>query len=431
METLGRHVIIELYGCDHALLDDLDRVRAAMLEATGAIGATVLSDAFHRFEPHGLSGTVVIAESHLSIHTWPESGYAAIDIFTCGSLQAERGLSVLRSRLGAQQVRTQEIVRGLPQEVDERLRPEHVAITAGPLGLTGVSPNHQERPRGLDLERGWFFEGTVRSRPDSGVHGFRVERVIHAGRTPFHDVVIFDNPVYGRVLALDGIVQLSTSDARLYHEFLVHPAMLAHAAPRRVLIVGGGDGAALREVLAHDPDEIVLVDIDRTVIDLCRRHIPELSDGAFDDPRVHVVIGDAASTLPCLEPHFDVVILDGSDGLGPSLPLYDRSFYRQIRRVLAEDGVCAVHAGPFLAPAFVRQVLGDVQAALGACVVRRLTVPSLHCGESALVVAGALSEPTGAILDERMARRRLAPLHYSRRRHATSVVDVASSPLAP
>ena len=128
MKTLSRHLLIELYGGDPEALDDLARIRTAMLEATEAVGATRMTDAFHRFHPQGVSGTVVIAESHLSIHTWPEHGYAAVDIFTCGGLDPRPGIAILQAALRAAEVQTREIVRGLPDEVAEHaiLRPADV-----------------------------------------------------------------------------------------------------------------------------------------------------------------------------------------------------------------------------------------------------------------------------------------------------------------
>ena len=118
MKTIGRHLIAEYYGCRRETLDQVSTVKQAMLDAANAIGATVLGDNFHQFDPHGVSGTVVIAESHLSIHTWPENGYVAVDIYTCGGLDPRIGFELLAERLGAQGCRVQEIVRGLPEELD-------------------------------------------------------------------------------------------------------------------------------------------------------------------------------------------------------------------------------------------------------------------------------------------------------------------------
>ena len=119
MNTIGRHLIAEFYGCKESLLDDREVIRELMLEAAEVIGATVVGEVFHRFAPQGVSGSVVIAESHLSVHTWPESGYVAVDIYTCGGLDPRSGFHRLASRLGARSGRVQEIVRGLPEELDE------------------------------------------------------------------------------------------------------------------------------------------------------------------------------------------------------------------------------------------------------------------------------------------------------------------------
>ena len=137
MKTLSRHLLLELYACDLAVLDDVDAVRRAMLAATEAIGATLLSETFHRFEPQGVSGVVVIGESHLAVHTWPEAAYAAVDVFTCGDLDPKGVIAVLQAHLGAGEARTLEVLRGLPEEVGATgpLRPGQVRIQAGGVDL--------------------------------------------------------------------------------------------------------------------------------------------------------------------------------------------------------------------------------------------------------------------------------------------------------
>lgn len=132
MKTIGRHLIAEYYGCDAKILDDVDTIRSSMLQAARVIGANILGDMFHTFQPHGVSGSVVISESHLSIHTWPENGYVAVDIYTCGGLDPRPGFERLGQILRASSFRVQEILRGLPEEIDaERpLLPEDVEIIA-------------------------------------------------------------------------------------------------------------------------------------------------------------------------------------------------------------------------------------------------------------------------------------------------------------
>jgi S-adenosylmethionine decarboxylase len=118
LKTIGRHLIAEYYGCDPRILDDVQTIRSIMLRAADAVGATVMGETFHAFAPQGVSGSVVIAESHLSIHTWPENGYVALDIYTCGGLNPRRGFELLGSELKAESYRLQEIIRGLPEDVD-------------------------------------------------------------------------------------------------------------------------------------------------------------------------------------------------------------------------------------------------------------------------------------------------------------------------
>lgn len=134
MRTLGRHLLAEFYGCDRALLDDVAGVRAALLAAAEAVGATLVAEAFHRYDPQGVSGTLLIAESHLSVHTWPEHAYVAVDIFTCGGLDPRPGFALLARRLDARESRTHEIARGLPEHLERAPEPGDVTV------ITRVAP---------------------------------------------------------------------------------------------------------------------------------------------------------------------------------------------------------------------------------------------------------------------------------------------------
>lgn len=121
MNALGRHLLMELEDCNEEILNNLDTLKEAMLTAANEAGATVMAESFHRFNPHGISGVVVVAESHLFIHTWPEYGYAAADIFTCGTtVQPEKAAEVLIEKLGARKHSIQEIARGT--RITDRVR---------------------------------------------------------------------------------------------------------------------------------------------------------------------------------------------------------------------------------------------------------------------------------------------------------------------
>ena len=193
----------------------------------------------------------------------------------------------------------------------------------------------------------WFEEtlyADVRQR-------FRISRVLYQDQTDHQDLIIFENERLGRVLALDGVVQTTEADEHIYHEMLTHVPILAHGAVANVLIVGGGDGGMLREVLKHGGIAPVMVEIDPGVIDLCKAHLPGLSRGAFDDPRAEVVIADGAKFVAQTEDRFDVVIVDSTDPAGPGEVLFSEAFYADCKRCMTPGGILVTQNGvPFFQP---------------------------------------------------------------------------------
>ena len=174
----------------------------------------------------------------------------------------------------------------------------------------------------------------------------RITRTLYESRTGLQDIVIFENPLFGRVLALDGIIQTTERDECCYHEMLAHVPLLAHGDAREVAIIGGGDGGALREVLKHDSvRRATMVEIDGGVVDICREYLPGLSDGAFDDPRTDLVIADGVRFVAETERRFDVIIVDSTDPVGPAVALFSDGFYRDCRRILTGDGVVVCQSG--------------------------------------------------------------------------------------
>ena len=190
----------------------------------------------------------------------------------------------------------------------------------------------------------------------------RVNRVRYSGRTPFQSVVIQEGAAFGRQLVLDGKTQSTEVDEFAYHEGLVHPAMIAHPNPRTVFVAGGGEGATIREALKHTSVErVVMVDIDREVVDLCREHLPNHHQGSFDDPRVEVVYADALVHLEQTGERFDVAIIDVPDPLeaGPAHLLYTREFYMLLRDRLHHGGLMVAQSGP-TGPSFYEQCFSAV-----------------------------------------------------------------------
>jgi spermidine synthase len=190
----------------------------------------------------------------------------------------------------------------------------------------------------------WFLEVLG---PDEG-HLHSVKSVLFSKESPFQHIEVIDFGDYGRSLVLDGKVQSTETDEFIYHEALVHPALLTHPAPADVLIIGGGEGATLREVLRHrSVKRAVMVDVDREVIDVSRRLLPAFHAGAFDDAKAEIIIEDGRRWLETHKDIFDAIIIDLSDPIeeGPCYRLYTREFYQLVNSRLADDGVIALQAG--------------------------------------------------------------------------------------
>lgn len=190
----------------------------------------------------------------------------------------------------------------------------------------------------------WFWDRISRNL----VQMHSIEEMLYSGKTEFQAIEIIRSGSYGRFLVLDGKIQSSDADEFVYHEALVQPPMVTHPSPETVFIAGGGEGATLREVLAHNTvKRAVMVDIDPGVVDVCRRHLPEYSRGAFDDPRVELRHEDARDYLAKSAEPFDVIIIDLPEPIeqGPAYLLYTREFYEIIREKLSGDGIISVQSG--------------------------------------------------------------------------------------
>jgi spermidine synthase len=181
-------------------------------------------------------------------------------------------------------------------------------------------------------------------------YAYRAKSIVYTGRTPFQDVLIVDTYNYGRTLFLDSVVQSSAEDEALYHEMLVQPPMLIHPRPRDVLIIGGGEGATLREVLAHGSvRSATMVDIDREAVELCRDLLPSWNRGAFDDSRARLVFDDGRKFVEESDDFYDVAIIDVVDMIedSPAFNLYTREFYQALRRRLRPDAIVMIQGLEF------------------------------------------------------------------------------------
>lgn len=177
------------------------------------------------------------------------------------------------------------------------------------------------------------------NEPTSPINArYQVERVLYRGRSQYQKILVFDSPFHGRVLALDDIVQLTTREEHFYHEMLVHPVLQSHPDPRNVLIIGGGDGGTLREVVKYPSIEtVVQCELDEQVVEVAKKYFPKLAAG-YKDSRAQVRFQDGKQFLRESGQTWDAILLDLTDPIGPAKPLFERPFFRLCAEHLAPDG---------------------------------------------------------------------------------------------
>jgi spermidine synthase len=261
------------------------------------------------------------------------------------------------------------------------------------------------------------------------VYGFPGARLLASADTPYQRIEVWDTPQLGCLFALDGRPMTSAGDEFIYHECMTHVAALTHPAPRAALVLGGGDGGAARQLLRHPGIErIVVAELDADVVRLTRDYLPEVRGGAFDDPRVELVIGDAADYVAQVSrdngaPPFDLVVFDLTPPDSPAAGLYTTEFYRALKSIMSEDALVSLHLGSPLHHAGrvgalldgLRTVFANVRP-LGAWV-------PLYGAFWLMAVASDHLDPAAqseVILTVRMAERKLEGLRfYDARLHAT------------
>ena len=178
----------------------------------------------------------------------------------------------------------------------------------------------------------------------------REARVLYDSETDHQRLRVIENPTFGRILTLDGVVQVTERDNFVYHEMMAHLPIFAHGGAKRVLIIGGGDGGMARAALAHRTvDHVTMVEIDAGVVSFCKEYLPGVSAGAFDDARLRLVIADGAAFVRDTTERFDVIIIDSTDPVGPGEVLFTDTFYGHAKRCLTEGGILVTQNGvPFL-----------------------------------------------------------------------------------
>lgn len=390
MEGLHLTADLEACRCDPALLTDPARLADLCTTLTVAAGLTVVADRWHRFADHagspgGVTGMLLLAESHLAVHTWPELAGITLDVYVCNfsednSDKARRLMSGLENAFQPGRSHRQHLHRGRPS---------------------------------ADAGRN---ELVLEDLDDHSVYGFRFQRRLLSMRTRHQDLELLESAQLGRTLRLDGRFMTSEKDEFFYHEALVHPAALVHPFPERALILGGGDGGAAEELLKHGSVErVTLVDLDAEVIEVARRELAGIHRGALDDPRVRILCEDGGLFVDATEDSYDLVLLDLTDPETPAGPLYTQAFMARLKRILAPGGAVVLHLGaPFFEGGQVRALVRSLRETFKIVSPYGLHIP-LYGAYWGMAVASDDLEPLSPSpleLADRLRRRAITDLRY-------------------
>ena len=214
----------------------------------------------------------------------------------------------------------------------------------------------------------------------------RADKILHEIQTDHQEMIIFENKFWGKVLILDGIFQLTTRDEFIYHEMMAHVPLTALEEPCKVLIVGGGDGGVLREVLKHPSvEQATLVEIDQNVIDTSIEYYPEIGKKAFEDKRTQVVIADGLKFVAETSEKYDAIIVDSSEPVGPSAVLHSRQFFSDCKNALKPGGIFVTQTGlPFHVPEHLHETSKSLASLYGAVAPFICTQPCYFGGEFAI-----------------------------------------------
>ena len=193
----------------------------------------------------------------------------------------------------------------------------------------------------------------------------RVKETLFAGKSEFQDIAVVDSYQFGRMLVLDGVFQTSIFEEYVYHEMIAHVPLFIHPNPKKVLVIGGGDGGTVREVVRHDTvEKVEMVEIDGMVVEACKKYLPEISVALNEpNPKLDLKIGDGIQHMADATNEYDVIIVDCSDPIGPGEGLFTPEFYRNVYKALKEDGLFVQQTeSPFYHRELIKRIQKDVRA---------------------------------------------------------------------
>lgn len=253
--------------------------------------------------------------------------------------------------------------------------------------------------------------------------------VLFETQTDYQKLVILDNDTFGRVMMLDGIFQTTEQDEFIYHEMITHVPIFAHGSAKSVLIIGGGDGGALEEVLKHkDIEKVTIVEIDKTVVEISKQYLSSICKDAFDDPRTNLKIADGIDFVSTCKEQYDIIIVDSTDPIGPGEVLFTKEFYQSCKRCLTRDGILVTQNGmPFLQDKELTNSLSNLKTMFSDVTCYTATIPTYSGGVMAFGWATNNRIKIGrtdmnGVLVKRYERANLKTLYYNPQVHRAAFV---------
>ena len=404
----GLHLTGDLFDCSctAALLTDLEKLSTLCRDVTIAAGLTIVDEKYHVFpdyngQPGGITGAVLLAESHLALHTWPERRGVTLDVYVCNFTDDNSGKA-----------------RQLFDELTVAFRPTSQVvnrINRGDLAASteSIAADSAAQAPGGGAGRDELIFDWLNAH--SG-YGFTASRRLQTIESPYQRVEVYDTPQFGKLFRLDGRLMTSEKEEFFYHECMTHPALLAHPNPQSVLVVGGGDGGSSEEIFKHPSvRRVVMAELDAAVIEVAREHLGQVHRGALDDPRLEIRIGDGFEYVKHAAEKFDLIVLDLTDPDTPACHLYSEEFFRLCRERLNPGGMMTLHLGtPVYAPETVRRNAASLRKVFKQVHPLALFIPlygSLWC----LGIASDSANPrlmTTEAIGARLRERRIGGLKY-------------------
>ena len=388
----GLHLTADLYACacDQHLLTSAEHLAALCQRAVAQANLTQVADKFFSFPPYrgkrgGVTAAVLLAESHLALHTWPEQRSVTLDVYVCNFS-------------------------------NDNSAKAHSLLAALTLAFAPATQNNRRMVRGLTDSQGQGDDLLLEWLNKDSVFGYRANRCLETVRSPYQSIEVFDTPQFGTLFRLDGSYMTSEGDEYFYHEALVHPAALAHTAPRCALIVGGGDGGSAEELIKHPSIErIVLAELDEQVVRIAKAHLRSVHRDVFDNPKLELKIIDGFTYVRDCRERFDLILLDLTDPESPARHLYSGEFFALLKARLNPGGALVLHLGsPVFAPAQVQRVLASLSGHFAQHFPFGLYIP-LYGAYWGMAIASDSLNPVAVTeheIETRLKQRRINDLSY-------------------